>query len=191
MNLQKVGFKLFVESPEAFQLSELIPIFHRWIQTGALDGLLIDVADYQHVHNGPGVMLIAHEGNYAMDETGGRRGMLYYRKRGLEGSLDQRLRSVCTSVLRACRQLEEAPELGGRVRFRGDEMKLVTYDRLLAANDRETVAVLRPAFSSLLATLYGGAECTQSQEADPGEPFSLCATAPTSVDVATLLSRLE
>ena len=191
MNIQRVGFKLFVEKPEKVRLSDFIPTFHRWIQTRAVDGLLIDVADYQHVHHGPGVMLIADEGNYAMDQAHGRLGLLYYRKRGLDGTLEERLRSVCRSALGACRQIEEAPELGGHVRFRGDEIQLVVYDRLLAANDDSAGSTLGPAFASLRATLYEGADCIVSREPDPREPFSLRAIAPSRVDVATLLSRLE
>ena len=36
--------------------------------------------DYSHVHNGPGILLVAHEANFSMDETDGRRGMVYIRK---------------------------------------------------------------------------------------------------------------
>ena len=41
-------------------------MFHRWIQTRAVDGLLIDVADYTHLKDGPQVLLAGHEGNYSM-----------------------------------------------------------------------------------------------------------------------------
>ena len=74
MDLQKIGMKFFAEDGSTIDLVEFIPIFHRWIQNKALSDLLIDVADYSHVHAGPGILLIAHEGNYAVDETGNRRG---------------------------------------------------------------------------------------------------------------------
>ena len=91
MNLERVGVKFFCDAGEAVELSELIPVFHRWIQTNALGRLLIDVADYSHMTEGPGVILVGHEGIYAMDETGGRRGLVYYVRRPVDGSLTEHL----------------------------------------------------------------------------------------------------
>ena len=45
-NLYRFGIKVFLsESPDP-DLHTFVPMFHRWIQTHAVDGLLIDVADY-------------------------------------------------------------------------------------------------------------------------------------------------
>ena len=63
MSLQRVSVAVpFVGDvdPEAF-----VPVFHDWIRRGAVEGLLIDVARYGHVHHGPGIMLVGHEGDYA------------------------------------------------------------------------------------------------------------------------------
>ena len=60
--LQRFGLKLFVDSAAVVSPHACVPIFHRWIQTGAVDGLLIDVADYTHLTDGPRVLLVAHEG---------------------------------------------------------------------------------------------------------------------------------
>ncbi len=43
--------------------------------------MLIDVADYKHVQDGPGILIIGHEGDYALDQENGRSGLLYTRKR--------------------------------------------------------------------------------------------------------------
>ena len=59
----------------------VVPSFHKWIQNGSLDELLIDVTSYAHVHRGPGVLLIAHEAHYAFEETDGEPGLRYVRKR--------------------------------------------------------------------------------------------------------------
>jgi len=66
VDLHKFGIKLFAADAKGFDILKLIPMYHRWIQQKALQDLLIDVADYSHVPAGPGVMLIAHEGNYAL-----------------------------------------------------------------------------------------------------------------------------
>ena len=91
-----IKVKFFVEAPNAVDLPAFIPLFHRWIQKKTVEGLLIDVADYQHVPEGPGILLMGHEGNYAMDMANGRPGLLYSRKRewGDDKTLQQRLHTV-------------------------------------------------------------------------------------------------
>jgi hypothetical protein len=54
--------------------------------------LLIDVHDYSHVHHGPGILLVAHEGNFSMDETDGRLGLVYIRKQ--PGSLSETVQTA-------------------------------------------------------------------------------------------------
>ena len=59
MDTPKFDLKLFLHDASDLQLHTLIPVFHGWIQTRALADVLIDVVDYRHVPDGPGVMLIA------------------------------------------------------------------------------------------------------------------------------------
>jgi hypothetical protein len=83
MNTQRIAVKFFVEpDPRAtVDLEPFIAMFHRFIQQGSVEGLLIDVADYAHVIEGPGVILIGHDVDYGIDTTGGRAGLLVTRKR--------------------------------------------------------------------------------------------------------------
>ncbi len=81
MDLYKFGVKLFFANQQDRESTEFIPVFHGWIQRQALPGhLLIDVHDYSHVHQGPGILLVAHEANLSIDEAEGRRGLVYIRK---------------------------------------------------------------------------------------------------------------
>ncbi|MGH8610620.1 MAG: hypothetical protein ACREYF_00870 [Gammaproteobacteria bacterium] len=190
MDLHRIGIKCFFRNGATIPLPEFIPILHRWIQTGALDDLLIDVADYSHVHAGPGILLVAHQGNYGIDETGGRRGLAYYSKRPLQGELATRLQTVCKKLLKACALLEQEPELQGRVQFRGNELQIFANDRLTAPNTEETLAALAPAIGKLLVALYLDAEHSLSRETDPRERFAVTAKSPTPVTVKALLQRL-
>jgi hypothetical protein len=156
MDLQRFEIKLFAAEGEGVELALLIPVFHRWIQTRAVEGMLIDVADYSHVVDGPGILLVAHEANYALDETGGRRGFLYSRKQPLDGTLAERLFRAAEIALRACRELESAPELGGRLRFRGDEIRVIANDRLAAPNTEETWRAFEPELRAFLERLQPG-----------------------------------
>jgi hypothetical protein len=189
--LQRIGIKLFVGKSSSFTLRELVPVYHRWIQQHAIEGLPIDVADYQHVPSGPGVMLVAHEGNYAMDLGGGRTGLLYYRKQPVAGSLSERLTSIARTVLLAAKQLGEEPSLAGRIEFPGNELQLIANDRLLAPNSEETLAAIAPSMNELVGKLFDGAKCEILREQDPGERFSVNIRAPQPVAVAQLLARIE
>src|SRR5882724_7078916 len=109
--IQHVRVKIFARQPAPADLGAAIPVFHRWIQDRVCPEMLIDVADYRHVPNGPGVMLIGHEANYSLDQTKGRLGLLYSRKQA-GGDARQNLQQAYTAAGAACRRLEAEPEFG-------------------------------------------------------------------------------
>jgi hypothetical protein len=182
--LQRIGVKFFLA--DAPDLGKIIPVFHRWIQNGSVDGLLIDVADYSHVPRGPGVLLIGHEGNYSVDLTGDRPGVLYSRKKPVDGGLAQRLNAVCATALRAAALLEDEG-----LRLRGDELQVVANDRLLAPNDGETHSAFQPVLDSLLDLLFDGSARQLCRDEDPRERFNIDVKAEKGADAATLLARLH
>jgi hypothetical protein len=190
-DLQRIGLKLFAADGASVNPRQLVPIFHRWIQTQAIaDQLLVDVADYAHVPDGPGVMLVAHEGNFSLDLGGGRMGLAYNRKTPMAGGLEERLRLLVRTVLDACLQLEVEPALEGRLRFRGDELQLFANDRLRAPNEPQTLAAFQPALAGLLRMLYGAPACTVTPEPDRRERFGVHIQAPAPVSPRELLGRL-
>jgi len=190
MELHKLGFKFFFENGADIDLLEFIPVFHRWIQTKALNEVLIDVADYSHVYAGPGILLIAHEGDYGIDETGNQRGIAYHRKQPLGGTLAERLTQVCKNTLQAARLLEQSPEFADRVRVSGKRLHVLANDRLNAPNTDETWTAFEPALTDLLSTLYPGAEFTLERETDPKALFSVTIQSSEPVSIDTLLERL-
>src|ERR1041384_8435896 len=106
MNIQHINIKFYLEEPEAVHLADYAALFNTWIQQQRLEELLIDVADYLHVHNGPGIMLIGHEADYSLDNRGGRLGLLYNRKAPLDGSVQEKLAQAAHAALTAARLLE-------------------------------------------------------------------------------------
>ena len=190
MELHKIGVKFFAEDSAGVELTELIPIFHRWIKENTGGQVLVDVADYSHVYAGPGVLLVGHEGHYSFEEVGGRRGLAYSVKRASQGSLEQRLSTACRTVLEACERLAAETELGGRLEFGGAELEIFANDRLAAPNTEDTFAALRPSIEQLAAQLYPGAACDLERAADAKERFSVLVKAPEAISTATLLGRL-
>lgn len=44
-------------------------VFHRFIQRHLVEGFILDVADYRHVPNGPGMMIVGAEVDYSLTES--------------------------------------------------------------------------------------------------------------------------
>jgi hypothetical protein len=190
MDSSKLSLKLFVAEPWSLQAGELVPVFHGWIQRHAVaDHLLVDVADYKHVHHGPGTMLIAHEGNFALDEDEGRPGLMYARKQPLPGSFADRLRAVLSTLLEAAERLEQEPALAGRMKFRTDEMVFRIHDRLLGPSNAETFNEVKGDLEGVLGDVYGGRVSLEFRPSDE-KLFEVRIKAPAK-DVSQLLTGLR
>src|SRR5687767_2741883 len=115
MDATRVDVKLFVEGNAQIEAPDLIAVFHAFIQRGAIENeLLIDVTDYTHVSDGPGVLLIAHEGLYAFDNNKGRHGLLYSQRRArIDGGFRAALSYGIRQALRICALLEREESLRG------------------------------------------------------------------------------
>ena len=191
--LQRIGLKLFFADGGAPQPRAVVPVFHRWIQTSAIkDQLLIDVADYEHVVDGPGIVLVAHEGIFSLDGDDGRMGLAYVRRQPSAGPLADRLRTITRTLLAACQMLEDEAALGDRVRFRGDELHVFANDRLRSPNTAESLSAFEPAVRELSHSLYGDTSATVTPlPADRRERLGVRVTAAQAADVRTLLARLR
>jgi len=187
MNIQHINIKLFVENPEAVKLADYATVFNTWIQKQRLEELLIDVADYLHVHNGPGIMLIGHEADYSLDNRAGRLGLLYNRKEQLDGTTQEKLAQAVRAVLTVAQILEKENGL----KFNGQEVQIVINDRLLVPNTVETLAALESNLREFFNGLYSDAEYSLAQNADPRERFTVSVKTESSFDVDTLLKNLS
>ncbi|HET9177833.1 MAG TPA: hypothetical protein VFQ24_05685 [Terriglobia bacterium] len=191
MELQHINVKLLLKKDhEELDLAPLIPVFHSWIQMQGWDELLLDVADYRHVFAGPGVILIGHEANYSVDNTGNRPGIRYNRKAALEGSNQDRLRQATAAALKACRRFESDPRLNSAFLFNGQEIEISINDRLLAPNNPETREAVQPDLAPLLQKLFAGGGYSLSYENSPRNLFSVLVTSSGAFTIEALLQNL-
>ncbi|MEC8933274.1 MAG: hypothetical protein VYB08_17765, partial [Candidatus Latescibacterota bacterium] len=72
-DLQRLNIKFYLEDETSVSPEEVFRIFNRWISEPR-DEVLIDVADYTHIPNGPQTLLVGHESDYSLDSTDGRMG---------------------------------------------------------------------------------------------------------------------
>ena len=187
MNVQHINIKFYLENPESINLPDFASVFNTWIQEQRLEELLIDVADYLHVHNGPGIMLIGHEADYSLDNRGGRLGLLYNRKEQLDGTTQEKLSQATRAALTVAQILEKENGL----KFNGSEVQVIINDRLLVPNTFETFAALQQDFKSFFDQLYNGAEYSLSHQNDARERFTVNVKTDSHFDGDALLKNLS
>jgi len=167
----RIGIKLFLDPATPVDLEKVIPIFHGWIQNQSLPGhLLIDVADYSHVKDGPGVVVVGHESNVALDEAAGRPGFYYARKRPHGGPFAQRFAEILGHALAGAKKVAA----DASVRFISNEVLVRVNDRLAAPNTPEVFAALKDEIARCLHTA-GGSQPTLEHHADPNIAFEVLA----------------
>ena len=183
---ERLQLKLYLEPSEHFELEALIPAFHRFIRDQVLKELLIDVVDYSHVPDGPGVVLIGHGADFYVGALDGAYGLVYSRKRGGPDA-DARLEDALRRLINAARLLEQ--ENGLELRFKSNELSLRLTDRLHAPNDDATFASTRAEVEALFGRIYGGEVAIERLEAGK-EPLGVRIKAASAPSLEALLEKL-
>ncbi len=188
MDAAKLQLKIYAtpESAHTFERELCVAVFHRWIKHKTLPELVIDVASYSHVPNGPGIALIGHGSDYFMDDGEGRLGLLHNRKRS-GFAPDARLEDLARRTLNAAALLEGDLTLTGKLKFAAGELLFRINDRLAAPNTDATFAAVKPELEALGNRLYGGA-CALARVGGPKQLFAVRITGE-SAPLATLLDR--
>ena len=154
MDLQKFGIKLYLNTNGSFKSKDLIPVFHNWIQEKAVSNhLLIDVADYSHIPDGPGVMLVAHEGHFSMDQEHHKLGIMYMRKTKIDGNFQERFVKILTTVVQAANRLLDN-NIDKEIDFIKNSFRFIANDRLIANNTKENQNLYQDKVKKALEELY-------------------------------------
>ncbi len=188
MELEHINLKFFTDAP-AFDQEALIKVFHDWIREKSLDGFLIDVADYRHVPNGPGVMLIALEAQYNMDEADGQLGLRYNRKTPLEGDNRSRLKDAFKKTIGVCQLLEKAFPAEDGLKFNRSGFQLMINDRGVAPNTAEAFEELKGEVDGFLSEVADGHAFTLNPTDDPRRLLTVNATSSSELDFDAVVSK--
>ena len=190
MNPQRLAIKLFATRPVARDaLHPFIGIFHRFIQQAVVPGLLIDVADYAHVPDGPGVILIGHDVDYGIDLAGGRTGLLTTRKHGGDASVAALFRDTLENAFAAARAIEA--DDSSPVRFAADAVEVAFPDRRAAPNTVAAFELACKELAPVAGAVFGDAVRFENEAgSDPRRMLTLRVSGD-GADLAAKLSRLE
>lgn len=171
---KRLQAKLFFDDSTDVPVKSFIPVFHTWIQKQEMDELLIDVHNYSHMHHGPGILLVAHESDFAIDLADGRTGLIYRRKRSRPTDLKDLFRLTLQRVVRSALLIEQEDSLPGKVRFRTDEVEVRLMDRLVYSNKSEVYKETEPILLAVAEEVIGKGKVSLEQvDNDKREPLTI------------------
>jgi len=186
MQASKFQVKVYTKAGDV-ELEKLVPVFHEWIRAKKIsDELLIDVADYAHVPQGPGVVLIGHQSDYYLDVADDRPGLLYSRKRGFDGDFQSGIDDAFRRALNACKLLEEESSLD--LEFATDELLFRVQDRLNAPNETRTYDTFKPALEKVSKAFFDSVPSLERLGTER-EPFTVRLSTGSTASVAETLAR--
>lgn len=188
MNWNKLGIRLKISPPKGRVVSDYIPVFHRWIQGQVFeDHLLLDVHNYSHVKDGPGVLLVAHEGQFSLSFDEVNPTLSYVRRRSFDlgGKPQECLRKVFKTVLLAASMLE-----GEGVAFMNVQFDVLVNDRLNMSSVNDFIQ-LESVLSDFLRQHLKGVDFLIEHSQDPSGRLTLVLDSKNGVvNVNSLLERL-
>jgi hypothetical protein len=188
--IQKVSVKILSDAPQTLDLTPFLSIFGRWRADAAHPAQWVDLADYAHMARGAGVVLIGHVCNLSFDMGTAAPGVLYFRKKGLEGSNQQRLWAVFRDALAISRCLLREPEFPPGVHLETGRVELAFNDRLETPNTEDTDRELRPAISAVLDGLFGRDSYELERQRDPAKLYGFSVRAANPPAWGELIARL-
>ncbi len=191
--LQKFDLKLFLTtSHDRDAVSDrLLAVFSRW--RGEEGEEIIDLQDYAHVPDGPGIVLVSKRWVLSVDWAAGRPGVLLSTRRRLQGSHDERFAQALQLLLEKAQRLLAEPEMQGAAQPNCGELQVTINDRVLFSGADEAESQLRGALESILDRVYGRGGFSMSRCDDAGGRLAYLVRAGSSdgLSVGGLLEKLN
>ena len=174
-NARRVCAKLYTAQAAGVADDVFVPLFHEWIQQRSFPGVLLDVADYTHVPDGPGVILVGYGTMFALDRADGRFGLLAQRRRP-DSDTSSAIVSVVRELLEVAARLEADRRLAGVLVFDRYVLRIEVNDRLHAPNTDASFEELAPLAQRAIAEVFGGSVLgIERVENDPRDRLGLLA----------------
>ena len=184
MNIERFCVKFPATLPTDFEEESLIGIFQGWIRDEKLDGTLIDVVDYRHVPDGPGIMLVTYEVNYMMEHEDGY-GLYAQRKWG--SVPDQSHPEAIADLVQGTAKFGALLEKAIGITLKGNEFLYISNDRLNAPNTDAAYAAVKRDLEAALGKIYGGKTFTiERVQNNPKERLTIAVKVDSPVAIAEL-----
>ena len=147
-----------IYSPEpAVPDALFVPVFHGWIRKRAFASVLLDVADYAHVPDGPGVVLVGHETTFSLDRSDGQFGLLAQRRRPFAGDAADGVAATLQALFTVADALER--DVGdANLHLDRTRIRIEANDRLRAPNTDNGFSSFQPIVSAAAQRLFADRE---------------------------------
>ena len=184
----KIGLDIRGAATQDEVCDRLIAVFGRWRLEDGEE--IVDLQDYSHVPNGPGIVLVSKRWVLSVDYGAGRPGFLLSNRKGLEGSTAERLAAATKLALAKCQRLLDEAEMDGVAPASSKSVTVALNDRLHYPPTDATDAELAPAMQSLAGGLFGQDGNVERTDVGDGR-LTYVISAATDVSIADLQSRIK
>ena len=135
-----------------------VPIFHEWIRDQVLDTVMLDVADYAHAPDSPGIMLVCYEVSFSLDRSDGQFGLLAQRRTPVDGTAADAVAVTIRHALQVASRLEADPRIDGKLTLEPSTLRIEANDRLRAPNTEAGYEAFVPIVQEGVAAAFGAVE---------------------------------
>ena len=191
MDIQKIAIKLFTDTPEIIDLNPFLSIFARWRHNKSHSAEWVDLADYAHVPKGPGILLIGQQGNLSLDLAEPGSGILWNNKKGLSGSIEDRIIETFRRGITLAHQLTSEIDYPKTFKPRPGFLQLSFNDRLELPNDPNTELLLRSSVNKAMDALLRPKNYKMIQESDSSRRYGFIIHSDSTDSIDQLQDRLD
>ncbi len=192
---KRIALRFEIRTPESVDLDMVTPVFHRWIQEQKLTPMMIDVADYKHVQEGPGIIMLGHTEDFGIDNGVSHgsdvQGFYYVRKHTRLSDtlpLRSRLQEIWDRALQTGAMLEE--DSGLSLEINPARILLTIQDRLVYPFTREALTAVREEIAQFFTEVFGSGSVSLShQEPDIRYPMTWQIAVDAELSLSDLLSN--
>jgi hypothetical protein len=190
-DLQRIDWKVQVDTPEKYSVDSILTVFERWRQETDAPEDWVDLADYAHMQRGPKVMMAGKRDHFSFDTNVPGPGLLLQTRKGLSGSIEDRFVEAMKRHLTLSVRLTGEDEWPGNLIPQGAHWSVAVNDRLNFSNDDATEAALKPGLTTALDRIFGKDGYTLTRDADPQRRYGYTIQAKTARTLAEILGSIS
>lgn len=137
MQLKKLAIKIPFVREDLPASDRWIELMNVWIRDNVIPGTLIDVADYTHMVDGPGIVLVAHEYILSLDHQNGWSGLRIAARRDAGKASADELKGSLQVLSKAADSLAKEFDL----QLDTSRMEITALDRLNEGSSADFIAL--------------------------------------------------
>ncbi len=190
-DLQRIDLKVLAIAPAKPPLDPILTIFDRWRKEEDAPSDWVDLADYAHMPQGPGVMMAGKRENFAVDTNEPGLGILLQTRKDLDGAVEQRFLEAFRRHLRLAARLAGEAEWPSEIKVDSSKWLITVNDRLHFPNNDESEHELKTGLVAALDHIFGQNGYQLKRDEDQRHRYGYALQADSSPALGDLLAHLS